>query len=434
MLLFGTNSDSLSAIYLVRVDSTGNELWSARYGRELGRTGVYAMGCAQLNDGRFILSGYPGNMVYSWLLMLDENGDSLESMLFGNGESTLVIGDIISTSDGGFICVGAYPRYGWGAKFNSDFAIEWENTYGQEAGCRLCNVLVREDCYAFCGWTSQGDGLVLRTDFEGNVIDTMEYGSNAYDAFSDIIACHDGGFALTGVTRQIDGSYDFWLVRTDSVGEQMWEYVFTNEDTDGDDFAYSVKETADGGFVVAGWGYYSYREDGHLVANDCHLVIRMDTHGELIWVQRYWYLSLNRHYRCYEVLVLPDGGYAIAGETYNPGAGDVFWLIRTEPDTFTIDAVTLVDPAFPYAVTLFSPYPNPFNGTVNLKFQLTELSNVKLTVFNMIGREIQTLWDRPATAGSHIVSCRMDGFPSGMYFAELTAGADNARCKLILVK
>lgn len=82
--------------------------------------------------------------------------------------------------------------------------------------------------------------------------------------------------------------------------------------------------------------------------------------------------------------------------------------------------------AIPVTFQLEQNYPNPFNPTTTITFALPNRSNVKLTIFNMLGQEVATLVDREMTAGRHTVSWNgrnADGSEaaSGIYLYRLTA-------------
>jgi hypothetical protein len=79
--------------------------------------------------------------------------------------------------------------------------------------------------------------------------------------------------------------------------------------------------------------------------------------------------------------------------------------------------------------------PNPFNPSTTISFSLDRRSPVELTVFDIRGRKIDTLIDRPLDPGRHQVVWTGDGrLPSGVYFYQLRAGAAVVRRKMVLSK
>ena len=74
----------------------------------------------------------------------------------------------------------------------------------------------------------------------------------------------------------------------------------------------------------------------------------------------------------------------------------------------------------PSSYSLGQNYPNPFNSTSNLKFQIVKLGNVKIIVYDVMGREVQTLVNELLQPGTY--ETKFDGsmLPSGVYFYKLS--------------
>jgi len=80
-------------------------------------------------------------------------------------------------------------------------------------------------------------------------------------------------------------------------------------------------------------------------------------------------------------------------------------------------------PEFPSAFQLYPNYPNPFNPATNIRFDLPETIHVRLTVYDMLGREIARLADGILPAGEHQSKWDARSNPSGVYIIRLEAGA-----------
>jgi hypothetical protein len=78
--------------------------------------------------------------------------------------------------------------------------------------------------------------------------------------------------------------------------------------------------------------------------------------------------------------------------------------------------------------------PNPFNPTTTINFTLPENSNVRLTVYDVLGREVTTLANAPYQAGTYHVMFAGSNLPSGLYFARLTASNETKLHRLLLLK
>lgn len=92
------------------------------------------------------------------------------------------------------------------------------------------------------------------------------------------------------------------------------------------------------------------------------------------------------------------------------------------------------DVLVPHEFKLHPAYPNPFNATAQIEFDLPKSGRVTLELFDVTGRRMTTLVDEMRAAGNYRVSVDASGWASGIYFAALRAGGDYAVQKLLLVK
>jgi hypothetical protein len=79
-------------------------------------------------------------------------------------------------------------------------------------------------------------------------------------------------------------------------------------------------------------------------------------------------------------------------------------------------------------------YPNPFNPTTEIRYQVSRLSDVRLEVFDMLGRNVSTLVNQPQAAGMYQVMLNASHLSSGVYFYRLQAGQDVEIKKMLLCK
>jgi len=88
----------------------------------------------------------------------------------------------------------------------------------------------------------------------------------------------------------------------------------------------------------------------------------------------------------------------------------------------------------PVAIRLHPNYPNPFNPSTNLRYDLDEPGPMRLEVFDLTGRRVALLSDGPASAGRHTAEFNATGLSSGIYIARLTAGGTVQHRKMLLVR
>jgi hypothetical protein len=118
---------------------------------------------------------------------------------------------------------------------------------------------------------------------------------------------------------------------------------------------------------------------------------------------------------------LADGDGAPVSQWENFGESFEQWL-----------ATPAVEVASEFA--LMGAYPNPFNPTTTLRFDLAEATQVSLSVYNLSGSLVNTLVDGWRQPGSHEVTFDASGLPTGVYFAHLAAGDFASTQKLVLMK
>jgi len=88
----------------------------------------------------------------------------------------------------------------------------------------------------------------------------------------------------------------------------------------------------------------------------------------------------------------------------------------------------------PADFTLYQNYPNPFNPVTKIKYQLPLRSEVRLTVYDILGREIKVLVNQEKPAGTYEVQFDGSDLPSGVYFYRMETAKYSAAKKFILIK
>jgi hypothetical protein len=123
----------------------------------------------------------------------------------------------------------------------------------------------------------------------------------------------------------------------------------------------------------------------------------------------------------------------------------LFILNRSGVDIYDIDYVSDVDDnqstsgQIADEFKLGAAYPNPFNSSVNIPYTLPSESNIKITIYDILGREAALLLNQEKTAGNHIVHWNGKNMnnitsPSGIYFVRMEAGSFSQTQKIMLLK
>ncbi len=202
---------------------------------------------------------------------------------------------------------------GYIVKTDNDGHIEWTKTYGTVDADQIYWIEACADStYLFCGQTVDqitGNSLmnVAKISLTGNLIWQKNYKVGNYESGSCISMLNDGGF-IVGGQCDISSDEQLMLLRCDSAGNVVWKKYFGGPDIENAD---EIVLTDDGGFLVIGtsrYGFYS----------STLFLIKTDSVGNQMWAKTYNTSALRKTYpgRVYQ---LSSGGYIVSGTTTASG-------------------------------------------------------------------------------------------------------------------
>jgi hypothetical protein len=320
--------------WLVRTDVNGDTVWTKDYGADRWQEAHYII---QTGDGGFAICGGSSIAVGNddmFIVKTDSSGDTLWTRLIGNVGANDEAEAIIQTSDGCYLAVGMGSFSGntqlYMVKLNQDGDQIWSRNYGGSSSDYAYGVVETPDSgFAITGTYSFGyansDLWLLRTDSQGDTLWTRRFDfHNNLDRGDAIVLTADGGFAIGGRTW-VGSSPQLLILRTDPDGNMLWSREFGGPSVE---FAESIDITADGGFVIGG-GAGPYPFD--------YYIVRVGPEGDSLWAARYdgWAGDSDD---CYEVRVDDDGyimafGYSdISPSGYNSD----YWLLKINDSQTTI--------------------------------------------------------------------------------------------------
>ncbi len=318
-----------SDFWVLKLDGDGNITWQKTYGSD---EMDFANSIQETSDGGYIVAGRrayplpPGSPPGSspanhglWVLKLDSDGNVTWQETYGDSIVNEA-NSIRETSDGGYIVAGTFMEsyagyHCWVLKLDSDGNVTWQKTYSDGATDVAYSIQETLDGgYIVAG----SECWVLKLDSGGNITWQKEY---------------DDGYAIKSIQQTLDGGYiaagrpsgarpwDSGVLKLDADGNVTWENIYSGG---GKDFAESIQETSDGGYIVAG-----YTESFGAGDYDCW-VLKLDSGGNVTWQKTYGGEGQERAYSVQQTL---DGGYIVAGYAASLGAGSYdCWVLKLDSD------------------------------------------------------------------------------------------------------
>ena len=121
---------------------------------------------------------------------------------------------------------------------------------------------------------------------------------------------------------------------------------------------------------------------------------------------------------------------------YGSGGVNIYPEVGESQFTLTVayGSAGVVDEPVPTEFALYPAYPNPFNPSTMISFDVPELQNVSVQIFNITGQLIETLINGKLESGKHKVLWNAGNLPSGIYFVQLKSGDKTINQKLTLLK
>jgi hypothetical protein len=468
---FGAGS---SDVYLVRTKPNGDTLWTKTY----GGTGYDACYCVQqTTDGGYILTGYTRSFALAmpdvYLIKTDAAGDTLWTKTYGGANDDGGYA-VRQTTDGGYVIAGYTSSFGSGMddvyliKTTAAGDTLWTKAYGgisEEDGWSVEQTtdggyIISGSTYTFGAGSS--DVYLIKTTAAGDTLWTRTFGGANYDEGYWVQQTTDGGYIVTGYTASFGaGSYDVYLIRTNSGGDTLWTKTYGGT---GVDEGESVQQTTDGGYIIAGTTY-SFGAGSY----DIYL-IKTDSSGDTLWTKTYGGTLEDDAWSAQQTA---DSGYIVTGPAYSFGVGSAdAYLIKTDangnsdcnernaativitPPTIVGSTATVVSstntivktPATivgnggvvtaPCSVGVseiqpqqssISIYPNPAhdNFTITINEELG-IGKWDLGIYDVTGRVVH---EQKIHSQLSTVNCQLN---AGIYFVKVTAGKRVYAGKLVV--
>ena len=348
------------------VGGTGNE--GDNFAASIHQTsdgGYVLAGCSNSTDGD--VSGNHGNEDY--LVVKFNSGGAIEWQKSYGGSLDDIAFSIKQTSDGGYIVAGlTFSNDGdvtgnhgviddWIVKLNSTGTVEWQKCLGgsqddeaysieqtPDGGYIIAGVTYSNDGDVTGNHSSDADYWVVKLNNNGSIQWQKCLGGSSTDYAFSVDNATDGGYIVAGLAFSNDGDVsglhagldDYWVVKLDSDGGIQWQKCLggSNEDR-----AYTVKQTSDGGYIVAG---HTESTDGDITSNHGHAdywIVKLTGSGAIQWQKSFGgsgFDAMSSWYAGNHIEQTSDGGFIITGTTASDdgdvngnhgGSGD-YWALK----------------------------------------------------------------------------------------------------------
>ncbi len=261
--------------------------------------------------------------------------DTLWTRTFGGTNSDKAM-CVRQTSDGGFIITGKTESYGVGGsdaywiKTDANGDTVWTRTCGGHDYDIGYSVEQTIDGYIIAGYSESfnppySDVYLIKTYINGDTAWTRTYGGTYRDNGYSVRQTPDGGYIIAGSWGHTNRNSDVYLIKTDAIGDTFWTRIYGGAASEG---ASSVNLTTDGGYIIGGTAGYSAGG-----ASDV-LLMKIDSVGNTVWTRTYDEADVDGGSSAQQT---SDGGYIVAGITFSVlnETYDVY-LIKTDADGDTL--------------------------------------------------------------------------------------------------
>ena len=463
--------------WVVKLAKNGKIQWDKAIG---GKKGDVSESILQTSDGGYIvggssfsnISGEKSQNAYSnqydyWIVKLDSAGNKQWDKTIGGADYDYLY-FVQQTHDKGYILVGAsFSNISgdktanskgsgdiWVVKTDAQGNVQWDKTIGSNDNDEVYSMVQTKDGGYLIGSTSPGnksgdktqnsrgdaDYWIVKIDASGTIQWDKTIGGNRTDGLYALQQTRDGGYLLSGASQSnISGEktaaniglLDYWLVKTDSLGNVQWDKTFGGTNND---YLASIGKTMDGGYALGGQSASdaSGNKTENSRGNYDYWLVKVDSSGTIQWQKT---VGGNNADFLTSVRQVKEGYYLLGGTSYSDISGDKtspqfgvadYWFVILDSTGQMMQPVyTAADKILPVAVVAkkgFIAYPNPAKNYINIQSP----GKTRFTLVSAAGSVVAT------TAINNAGSIDVSNLVPGVYYlTNLTTGEKQ---KIIIIK
>lgn len=373
-------------VSLTKTDALGNILWVKYYG---GIYNDYGISMVAVNNEIIVAYEKETNLnnLDIGIIKTDTSGNILLDVSIGINTKNESPRQLIRTSDGNYaLCGFISDNYGYNdiyvLKFDDYGNVIWSVAAGGNNNDYASGIIQLPDSsYIVSGDTKSYsiggyDVYLIKLDKSGNIIWDRTYGDTYDNGSQGIIYTSDSLLFVFGETHTgVNLDFDYFTLWADTAGNQISQY---NLGGTGTDAAFSAIETFNGNFILTG---YSNTFDSSKPINLS--VFEINRNGNILWQNYYGADGIDIGYSIKHSIM---NGILIIGQTYDTLYDTQQYLLHLNYS----GTLTDIDNKKISFSNNFHPYPNPFNGKINLP----EFYEIKaIEIYNSLGQMVLYNYD-----------------------------------------
>lgn len=428
---------SKSDFVVLKYNSSGVQQWVQRYNGP-ANDGDNSYGLAVDASGNVYVTGssYGGASSYDYYtIKYNSAGVQQWAQRYnGTGNSFDSPSSIAVDNSGNVYIAGYSTGVGTGydyltIKYNSAGVQQWEQRYNG-TGNSTDNVFsLKIDGSAnvyitgFSGGSGSGnDYLTIKYNTAGVQQWLQRYNGtgNGSDIARGLVVDDSGNVYISGYTTGSTSGADMTTIKYNSGGIQQWLQIYNGIGNSNDE-VYALTKDGSGNIYVTGFS------TGSGTGSD-YATLKYNAAGSPQWLQSYNGPTGNTD-ESYSVAVDASGYVYVTGGSQSSTGLDIATVKYSHPI-----GIQNISSEVPDNFSLGQNYPNPFNPVTNIRFQVPVTGLVKVTVFDISGREVAELVNQNLSAGTYNIDFDASHLSSGAYFYRLEAGNFTSIKKMMLIK
>lgn len=416
-------------VYVLKLNPYGDTIWT-RY-----------IGWSDMKIGHTSVSDGKGNCVFtgdgdtSFSAKINSDGEIIWWKNYGMSQVQCF--DIKKTSEGGYVASGrklGTDWYGYALKVDSVGTLQWQKLYLSTEYKEYMGVFEADNGGYYLAGIVQDQPLdtqqilITRIDNTGNVTWEKRHTIYGFDAnVNTAIKMNNGNFLIAGTTGDTTYTYSTaYFMRLDSSGVPFYIKRFL---VNKNEYFETINILNPNKYLVV-----TYRDSTFYISSSKVLIT--DSLGNIIRQQLFTVNNPAGYITLKTSMSAGNGDLIFGGysELTNNDRADIF-VARTD-SLLNVPPISVIqiNNNIPTMSQLFPAYPNPFNPSTNIKFDITESGIVKLTVYDILGKALALLVNKGLNPGSYEVKFDATNFASGIYFYSLESGSFRETKKMLLIK